>query len=162
MLTSCSFRDLVLVDLLHAQELVRVIDDPGGIDPQFHIFSPEGEYWIAPTLSDDIAERSHQLQLMQKFMAWKRAVGFTLAAETKVPEGVFCLGIAYHGRLCAISTIVRNPLRFSPVHWLDRWAIDEELLALLPQGEITLDADSLAELEEYFGFGGKFPAIRLS
>ena len=51
-----NFREIVLADLLRAQRLIERINDE--IDPQFRIASPEGDWWIGITLSDDQRARA--------------------------------------------------------------------------------------------------------
>ena len=79
--TPRNFREIVLADLARAQRLISKIDDPGGIDPQFRIATPEGDFHIAMTLADDPGERLRQMRMVSRFMAWKMAAGFTLASE---------------------------------------------------------------------------------
>jgi hypothetical protein len=108
-----NFREIVLADLARAQRLVRKIDDPGGIDPQFRIATPEGDFHIAMMLADEPGERLRQMSMVSRFMAWKMAGGFTLASELVEPDSVYCFGATHKEELAAISLIERNPLRFS-------------------------------------------------
>jgi hypothetical protein len=151
-----TLKDLVHSDLERAQKMLRAL---GSIDAQFRIATPEGDYWIEIPLSD---QRTRRIKLIKKFMAWKMAPAFSMAGELVNPDGVFCFGVMYREAVCAISAIEgRNPFRFSPAEWPDPSAVGEEMLALLPRGAITLTADDVAELNEYFGPNGQFPAVAL-
>ena len=52
---------LVRADLERAQRLVRKIH-PEPIDPQFRIASPDGDWWIAITLTENAKERRRRLR----------------------------------------------------------------------------------------------------
>jgi hypothetical protein len=156
-----NLKGIVLAGLLHAQNLIRLIDDPGGIDPQFRIMTPDGDYLISITLADDPGERLRQLQHVSMFMTWKMAVVFTVAGELIDPAAVFCLGATHRDRMALISATERNPIRFSNPEWLAPDEVADEIAALLPHGELTLDAAVIAELDTYFGARGRFPAVRL-
>ena len=60
-----------------------------------------------------------------------------------------------------MSRIMRNPIRFGEIEWLTRAQIGDEYPSLLPRGKATLDAKEIAELEEWFGPEGKFPAVKI-
>jgi hypothetical protein len=156
-----NLKGIVLAGLLQAQKLVRFIDDPGGIDPQFHIMTPKGDFWIAMTLSEEPPERMIQLQLVSKFMACKTALAFTLAGELTNPDAVYCFGASHNEQIAAVSAIDRDPIRFGSPEWLPAEQVGEEILALLPRGKIMASAADLTELDAYFGPAGKFPALRL-
>ena len=157
--TPRNFREIVLADLLRAQRLIVRIDDE--IDPQFRIASPEGDWWIGMTLQPELAERRRQMVLVSRFMAWKLSPSFTMASELAEPDAVICVGVSHRESHGAVSFIERNPLRFSPEQWLSQEQLDPEVLALLPKGKVSLDPSTLAELEEWFGPAGKFPAVRI-
>jgi hypothetical protein len=147
MLQIRALKDIVLNDLKRAQKLVRALAGAGGgIEPQFRIATPEGDFWIAMPLSDDRDERPHQIGLIRKFMASKTSIAFTMAAEANEPDGVFCLGVTYREALCAISAIERSPLRFSPIKWPEPSQVSEELLSLLPHGQTALTPADIEEL----------------
>ncbi|MGO8952054.1 MAG: hypothetical protein ACLQF2_01765 [Rhodomicrobium sp.] len=154
-----SLKELVIADLERAQSLIRKVKDE--IDPQFRIATPEGDYWIAMTLSADPAERVRELRKVSLFMAWKLSPGFTLASELIEPDAVHCFGATHKEQLAAISLIERNPLRFAKLQWLSPEQIGDEIRELLPKGAITLDAGMIDELKEYFGPQGKFPAVHI-
>jgi hypothetical protein len=86
----------------------------------------------------------------------------TMAAELINPDAVYCVGVTHNEILCALSVMERNPIRFDEPDWLDANLVAAEILALLPRGEVALDAGDIAELESYFGPVGLFPAERFS
>lgn len=157
--TPRSFREIVLADLLRAQRLILRIQDQ--IDPQFRIASPEGDWWIGMTLDDDLREREKQMRLVSQFMRWKLSPAFSLASEILSPDAVYCIGVSHHDCYAAMSRITRKPIRFGEIEWLGRSQIGDEYPALLPRGEATLDGQEIAELEEWVGPQGKFPATRI-
>ena len=155
--TPRNFREIVLADLLRAQRvMVRIQDE---IDPQFRIASPEGDWWIAMTLDANLSERRRQMRLISRFMAWKLSPAFTMASELIKPDAVISVGVSQRERHGVMSLIERNPLRFLPEQWLAPEQLDPEILALLPRGAISLTAPEIAEVEQWFGPNGKFPAL---
>lgn len=157
--TPRNFREIVLADLLRAQRLILRIGDE--IDPQFRIASPEGDWWIGMTLDRDLTERKRQMALISTFMASKLSPSFTMASELAEPDAVYCVGVSHHECHAVVSLIERQPLKFLPEQWLAREQIDPEVLAMLPKGKMSLDTRTLAELEDWFGPDGKFPALRI-
>ena len=153
-------RELVLADLLRAQRLILRIQDQ--IDPQFRIASPEGDWWIGMTLDRDMKKRQHQMSLVSRFMQWKLSPAFTLASELNEPDAVYCIGVSHRECAAAMSLITRTPIRFAPEQWLSREQIGDEYPSLLPRGTTSLDARAIAELDEWFGPTGKFPAVRIT
>ena len=146
-------------DLLRAQRLILRIQDQ--IDPQFRIASHEGDWWIGMTLEDNLENRKRQMQLVSRFMAWKLAPAFTMASELKVPDAIYCIGVSYDECHGVMSLITRNPTKFSEEGWLTRAQIGDEVPSLLPRGSLTVDARDIAEFDEWFGPGGKFPAVKI-
>jgi hypothetical protein len=146
---------------MQAQNRILLTGDPSGIDPQFRIMSPDGDFLISMSLADDPVERTHQLRQISMFMAWKTAVVFTVARELIDPDAVYCCGATRDERFAVISAIERNPIRFSNPEWLAPDNVADEIAALLPHGEVTLDAAGIAALDAYFGARGRFPAVRL-
>jgi hypothetical protein len=157
--TPRTFREIVHADLLRAQRLKLRIEDE--IDPQFRIASPDGDWWIGMTLDQDLAKREKQMRLVSRFMASKLSPAFTLASEIISPDAVYCIGVSHRECHAALSRILRKPLRFKEIEWLSRAQIGDEYVALLPRGETKLDAKQIAELEEWFGPAGKYPAVRI-
>jgi hypothetical protein len=156
-----NLKGVVLAGLKQAQKLVLASGDDGGIDQQFRIMTPEGDFLIAMTLSGDPGERGIQLQLISALMAWKRASVFTVAGQLTDPDAVFSSGATHQDQIAAISAIERDPIRFGNPEWLALDVIAEETLALLAHGEAALKAVDLANLEVCFGSQGRFPALRL-
>jgi hypothetical protein len=154
-----SFKEIVLADLLRAQRLKLRIQDE--IDPQFRIASPEGDYWIGMTLDANPAEREKQMRLVSRYMAWKLSPAFTLASEIISPDAVYCIGVSHRECHAALSRITRKPLRFGEIEWLTRAQIGDEYVGLLPRGKVTLEAKDIAELDEWFGPEGRFPALKI-
>jgi hypothetical protein len=161
--TPRNFRDIVLADFLRAQRLILRVEDQ--IDPQFRIASAEGDWWIGMTLSDDLAERTRQMALVSRYMAWKLSPAFTLASELKVPDAVYCVGVSQQ-ECCALMALIERdrigkPVDFGPEQWLTREQIGDEVPSLLPRGRVTFDHRGIAQLQEWFGAAGKYPAMRI-
>ena len=157
-----SLKGIVLAALMQAQKLICAAGDEGGIDPHFRIMTPEGDYMVSMPIAEDAREHLHQTQLLSKFMASKAVHVFTLAGQLADPDAVYCFGASHERQAAAVAIIEGGePVRFGAVEWLAPDEIAEEILALFPQGEVTLDAAAAAELDAYFGASGKFPALRL-
>lgn len=157
--------ELVRADLERAQGLIRKVH-PDAIDPQFRIATPEGDYWIGITLTDNAKERARRMALVSDFMAWKLSPGFGLATELHKPDSVLSVAIMGKDYAALISLIDRNPMglsgvRFSPPKRLLRENMDPEIFRLVPRGARTLTSARLKELQTWFGPGGKFPAVKL-
>jgi hypothetical protein len=161
MAVALNLKGIVLAGLMQAQNLLRSIDGPGRLDPQFRIMTPGGDFLISMTLADDPDERTHQLRHVSMFMAQKMALVFTVAVELHDPDALYCFGASREGQIAAISAIERDPIRFSSPEWLPPHGAASEIAALLPHGKVKLDAAGIAGLEAYFGVRGKFPAVRL-
>jgi hypothetical protein len=161
MAAAFNLKGIVLAGLMQAQNLIRLTKGPGGIDPQFRVMTPEGDFLISMALADNPDERALQLHHVSMFMTWKMAWVFTVACELIDPDAVYCCGATHGGRIAAILAIERDPLRFGNPEWLVPDAAADEIAALLPHGQVTLDAAAIAELDAYFGTRGKFPAVRL-
>ncbi|MGO9545208.1 MAG: hypothetical protein ACLPPF_10480 [Rhodomicrobium sp.] len=100
------------------------------------------------------------------FMAWKQALGFTLASELYEPDSVYCVGLFPKERLACLARIRREPKpwtakNFGAVEWLPESSIDPMLLDLLPRGAREITSRDLATLEKWFGLKGKFPAAKI-
>ncbi len=156
-----SLKGIVLAGLLQAQKLICAAGDEGGIDPLFRIMTPGGDFLLSMPIASDAREHAHQTHLLSRFMASKAAQVFTVAGQLNEPDAVYCFGASLERQAAAISAIERDPIRFGKVEWLPPEQIEEEILALLPRGEMALDAGIAAEIDAYFGEHGKFPAMRL-
>jgi len=106
-------------------------------------------------------KRLGQLQLVSRFMAWKSALAFTQAIELEQPAAVACIGCSHSETVGFLSLIERGPLRFSEPIELSAGEIGEEVPALLPRGVIALTEADIAELKQYFGADGFFPAVHI-
>jgi len=89
-----NLNEMVLADMRRAMRLKRTVEDE--IDPQFRIASPEGDWWIGITLTNDAEERWRRLQLLSDFMAWKLSLGFVMGMRTRRARRNFWL--RSHGR----------------------------------------------------------------
>ncbi len=156
-----SLKGIVLAGLMQAQKLILAAGDEGGIDPLFRIMTPEGDYLVSMPIAEDPGEHLHQLQLLSKFMALKHVHVFTVAGQTAEPDAVYCFAASGERQAAAMAPVERGPTRFGSVEWLQPDQIEEEILSLLPRGAEMPAASALAELDAYFGPGGKFPAVRL-
>src|SRR5208282_2437229 len=159
-----NFRELVEADLRRAARLIIKIQDE--IDPQIRIATPEGDCWIAVTLPADPYGRKVVLRNISLFMAWKQALGFTLASELYEPDCVYCAGVFPKERLACLARIRREPRpwtskNFGSVEWLPEASIDSMLFDLLPRGAREMTSRDLATLTKWFGASGKFPAVKI-
>jgi hypothetical protein len=160
-----NLREIVEADLRRAARLVIKIQDE--IDPQVRIATPEGDYFIAVTLPADPYQRKVILRNLSLFMAWKQALGFTLASEIYEPDAVYCAGIMLKERHACLARIKREPRpwtakNFGSVEWVPESSIDPVLLDLLPRGAREMTARDLDTLEKWFGAEGKFPAVKIA
>jgi len=160
-----NLREIVEADLRRAARLVIKIQDE--IDPQVRIATPEGDYFIAVTLPADPYQRKVVLRNLSLFMAWKQALGFTLASEIYEPDAVYCAGVMLKERHACLARINREPKpwtakNFGSVEWLPESSIDPVLLDLLPRGAREITARDLQTLEKWFGAKGKFPAVKIT
>jgi hypothetical protein len=150
-------RDLLLDELRFSAGIVLSREE---VVPRFRVMCPEGDWTVFVPLPDDIGERQRRMQLLYGFMAWKSATAFIMSTELVQPDCVLATGIGRSEVLIAARPILRKPLTLGPVEWLDRSAVGEEVVALLPRGKVTLDRDTEAALVRAFGDGGEFEARR--
>ena len=160
-----TLREFVEADLRRAARLIIKVQDE--IDPQFRFSTPEGDYHLAVTLPSDDYERRAMLMRVSAFMAWKQALGFTLASELMQPDCVYCLGVSRNEVHACLARIRRQPLpwttaNFGAVEWLDRRRISQEMVELLPRGPRAMTPKDTAMLHKWFGPKGKFPAVYLA
>lgn len=158
-----TFRELVEADLRRAARLIIKVQDE--IDWQFRIATPEGDYHLAITMPNDAA-RTEALHQVAVFMAWKRALAFTLAVETSEPDAVYALGIAAGERHNGMARIKRTPkpwtaASFGAVEWLSADSIDPVLAKLLPVAPRPMTPKEVSGLQAWFGRAGKFPAVHI-
>jgi hypothetical protein len=159
-----TLREFAEADLRRAARLIIKVQDE--IDPQFRFSTPEGDYHLAVTLPADDYERRAMLRRVSAFMAWKQALGFTLASELIEPDCVYCLGVTPKEVLACFSRISRQPRpwtkgNFGPIEWIDRTQIGQEMIDLLPQGPRAMTPKETAMLEKWFAPEGRYPAVHL-
>jgi hypothetical protein len=155
-----AFRQLVLAALRKTTPRIGAAHE--GIDATFYIATPEGGFRITMTLSSDLEERASQMRLISRFLAWKLSRGFIMTAELNDPPVVLAVGISYRECAVAFVTVDRNTSRFSQPQWLSEDEMDGEIEALLPSVVPPLDPEMIEELREWFGPGGRFPAVPMS
>jgi hypothetical protein len=159
-----TLREFVEADLRRAARLIIKVQDE--IDPQFRFSTPEGDYHLAVTLPADHHERRAMLRRVSAFMAWKQALGFTLASELIEPDCVYCLGVTPKEAVACFSRVTREPrpwtkANFRPIEWMDRTLIGEEMIGLLPRVPRPMSPKDTAMLQKWFGPEGLYPAVHL-
>jgi hypothetical protein len=109
--------------------------------------------------------------LISRFMTWKMATSFLLAAETWLgaeitrsgDEALLAVGVSHHERLGLLERITgRDPVSFGAPEWLTPEQVDETYFRLLPSGVREITAKDAEELASLFGKGGELAAERLS
>ena len=160
-----NLRDIIEADLRRAARMVVKVQDE--IDPQFRIATPEGDYHLAVTLPSDPYKRQVIFRNIALLLAWKQALGFTLASELYEPDAVFCVGFMGKERHACLARIARAPKpwtarNFGEVEWQPDSSIDPMLAELLPQGVREMSAKDLATIEKWFGARGKFPSMKIA
>jgi hypothetical protein len=157
-----NLKEMVEADLHRAARVIIKVQD--ALDPQIRIVTLEGDYRIAINFPPDGEGRKTLLSHLALFMAWKQALGFTLATELIDPDAVYCLGVSLKERRACIARIHRElkpwtAENFGEVEWLLPNSIDPRFVELLPRGARAITSEELAKLDEYFGSNGKFPAV---
>ena len=108
---------------------------------------------------------------MSRFMAWKMATSFVLAAETWLgptltragEEALLVVGVSRHEPFGLIQRIHRRrTVEFGSVQWLMPGQVDETYFRMLPIGGTSFTHDEIADLEATFGKDGDLAAERLS
>jgi hypothetical protein len=127
---------------------------------------PEGDYWLAVTLPPDEYGRKVIFRNLSLFMAWKQALGFTLASELTEPDAVYCVGITTKKRYACLARVRREPKpwaanNFGKTERLSEGSIDPMLLDLPPRGARVITARDVTTFEKWFGAKGKFPAVKI-
>ena len=136
------------------------------LDPQFRFSTPEGDYHLAVTLPANDYERRAMLGRVSAFMAWKQALGFTLASELIQPDCVYCLGVTAKEACACFSRIRREPRpwtkqNFGSIEWIDRTQIGQEMIDLLPRAPRAITPKETAMLHKWCGHEGRYPAVHL-
>lgn len=163
-----------LVDIMIDQMSTArgIIEDGGEVVPVWRVATPEGSYLIFTRFDHDKPEqRQRALLLISRFMAWKLATSFVLAAESLVgsqetgarEEAIQVIGVSRNERFGLVQRIEeRDPLRLGLPEWLQADQIDEDYLDLLPSRSSEITADEIAKLTSIFGKDGEMAAERLS
>ena len=146
-----------------------VIEKGHIVVPAWRIETVEGTYLVLTHFHDDQPkERERLVKLVARFMAWKMATSFVLAAQTwleplrKGGEALIVVGLSRNERFGVAQRIVRDEgLQFGPVQWLMPAQLDEAYFRLLPQASTTLTHTEVAELDFIFGPGGELEADKL-
>ena len=159
-----TLREFVEADLRRAARLIIKVQDE--IDPQFRFSTAEGDYHLAVTLPADNYERRSMLRRVSAFMAWKQALGFTLASELIEPDCVYCLGVTAKDVCACFSRIRREPRpwtkeNFGPVAWMDQAQIGQEMIDIFPRHPRAMTPKETAMLQKWFGPKGRYPAVHL-
>jgi hypothetical protein len=159
-----TLREFVEADLRRAARLIIKVQDE--IDPQFRFSTPEGDYHLSVTLPADLRERHSMLKRISAFMAWKQALGFTLASELIDPDCVYCLGTTAKEVYACLSRVRRQSRpwtkhNFGPVEWIERAQIGQEMIDLLPPRPRAMTPKETAMLHKWFGPDGRYPAVHL-
>jgi hypothetical protein len=99
-------------------------------------------------------------------MAWKQALGFTLASELIEPDCVYCLGVSANEACACFSRIWRHTKpwtkeSFGPIEWIDCAQIGQEMIDLLPRQPRAMTPKETAALQKWFGPEGRYPAVHL-
>lgn len=159
-----TLREFVEADIRRAARLIIKVQDE--IDLQFRFSTPEGDYHLAVTLPAHDYERRSMLRRVSAFMAWKQALGFTLASELIEPDSIYCLGVTAKEVCACLSRVRREPKpwtknSFGPLEWINRAQIGQEMIDLLPRGPRPMAPKETAMLEKWFGPAGRYPAVHL-
>jgi hypothetical protein len=159
-----TLREFVEADLRRAARLMIKVQDE--IDPQFRFSTPEGDYHLVVTPPADGYERRSMLRRVSAFMAWKQALGFTLASELIQPDAVYCVGVTAKEVCACLARIARQPCpwskaSFGPIEWMDRAQVGDEVIDLLPRSPRPMTPTETAMLHKWFGPKGRFPAVHL-
>jgi len=165
---------MCLIDIMIDQMSTTrgIIEDGGEVVPVWRVTTPQGSYLIFTRFDPDKPEqRQRALLLISRFMAWKLATSFVLAAQMVIgsketrarEEAILVIGVSRNERLGLVQRIEeRDPLRLGLPEWLQADQIDEAYLDLLPSKSSEITADEIGELTSIFGKDGEMAAERLS
>ena len=164
-----SLPDIMLDQLATAR---RIIEDGAEVVPAWLITTPEGSYLILTRFDHNKeGQRERALFLISRFMTWKMATSFVLAAEFWLgpemarsgEEALLVVGVSRHERRAALQKIRRSiPVGFGPVEWLEPDQVDQTFFKLLPEKASEITFEVIADLSAVFGEGGEMQAERLS
>jgi hypothetical protein len=139
--------------------------------PAWLITTPEGSYLILTRFDHNKeGQRERALFLISRFMTWKMATSFVLAAEFWLgpemarsgEEALLVVGVSRHERRAALQRIRRVGVSFGAVEWFEPDQVDQTFFNLLPEKASEITFEEIAELSAVFGEGGEMQAERLS
>jgi len=150
---------MILRELERSRQIIR-----GGdvLVPRFVVSTPDGELSVFADFPTDAKKDEEVLAKLYAFMIWKQASAFVMSCEWQEPSAVCSIGVSRPKVEGMMQVISRGPpVEFGPLIKLEPEQIGVELPALLPRRSATLSAETIAELEQIFGPGGKLEAVRL-
>lgn len=151
---------MILRELERSRQIIR-----GGdvLVPRFVVSTPDGELSVFADFPTDAKKDEEVLAKLYAFMIWKQASAFVMSCEWQEPNAVCSIGVSRPTVEGMIQVISRGPpVEFGPLIKMEPEQIGDELPALMPRRSATLSAETIAELEQIFGPGGKLEAVRLS
>ena len=164
-----SLVDIMLDQLATAR---RIVEDGAEVVPAWLITTPEGSYLILTRFDHNKeGQNERALHLITRFMTWKLATSFVMAAEFWLgpqmtrsgEEALLVVGVSRHERRTALQRIRRSvPVNFGPVEWLEPDEVDQTFFNLLPEKASEITFEEIAELSAVFGEGGEMQAERVS
>jgi hypothetical protein len=131
----------------------RVVRAGVEVVPRFKIFAPDGEHTVFVQLPGAQDARAARFGAIQAFMVWKAASGFVLSAELATPDALTVVSVTRTDVIGAIQPIKRDPIGFGPLVWLDRHAIDDTIVSLLPPRSVGVSLEQLELMRRAFEEG---------
>ena len=165
-----SIRDVMLEQLSVAR---RIVTDGHEVVPAWRIETPDGAWLILTRFDPNRPGQSDRaLHLIKRFMVWKLAHAFVLAAETwlgpvvtrRGEEAVTAVGVSRADRLGVIQRIRRkgDDVDFGPLEWLTPEQMDPLYWTLLPRREESVTLEEAMDLALIFGESGELPAQKIN
>lgn len=77
-----------------------------------------------------------------------------------MPNAVYPFGATHREVARGNGADRARPHEVGPGEWPTREQVGDEYMSLLSKGSAMLDARAIAELEEWFGTNGRFPAVK--
>lgn len=149
----------------------RIIEDGHEVIPAWRIEAPDGAFLVLTRFDPDKPGQSARAHhLIRRFMVWKLAQSFVLAAETwlgsgitrKGEEAVIAIGASRAERLGVLQRIRRTPrLAIGPFEWLAPGQMDDAYWRMLPAREESMTAGEARALALIFGEDGELPAQKV-
>ena len=138
-------RTLIETELARSREIIATGNE---LVPRFRIATADGDALIFVQLPDDLDERTRRMQLVSSFMAVHMATSFVMASETVDPDASSAVAVTRDGCEAGLQIIIRSPLSFSEVHWLDQSQIGDEIPAMLPGKIETVTPEQIAAVDD--------------